>query len=121
MLFQDPHNPDAFDQASHELLGGDPSLPRQPGGTPFQIDTVARKAEFHAAGLVDVDSEIVRATYSLDAAQIEALYATTAIVLRRTAEDQERVLDKLGQLVEDAGGRLERTFVTAIYWGVKPR
>lgn len=121
MLFQDHDQPDDFDRALHEILGGDPALPATSQATPFQLQARARKAEIAAAGLVDVEAELVRASYVLSAGQMRSLYATTAIVLRREKMEQEQLLDRVQQLVlRDYGGQVERHFVTASYRGRKP-
>jgi SAM-dependent methyltransferase len=120
MLFQDPTAPDDFDLATHEVLGGSPSRPEHPEATPFQIDVEAREAEMSAAGLVDVGSELIRATYTFGPAELRALYATTATVLRRPAAEQQLVLDRLEELVRDRHqSRVERRFLTALYRGRK--
>ena len=58
---------------------------------------------------------------ALDAGQVRALYASVALVLRRSPAEQALVLDRLEALARDRfGGRVERLFVTALYTGRRP-
>ena len=122
MLFDDPSSPDAFDRASQAILGGSPSIPEGAGPVPFQVDAAARTAEMAAAGFGDVTADLIRSTQVLSASQVRDLYATLAIVLRRGEPEQARILDRLEQLVRQRfAGSVERSFVTAVYRGRKPR
>jgi SAM-dependent methyltransferase len=120
MLFEDPASPDEFSQAAELVLEGSPTT-AEPGRLPFQIDMPARRADLEAAGFAGVRAELIRSAAWLDAAQVRALYATLAIVLRRPAAEQAAVLDELEHLVADQfGGRVERRFPTAVYLGRNP-
>jgi SAM-dependent methyltransferase len=120
MLFEDPSTVDAFDLAIQTVLGP-PLAIVDPGRPPFQIDAEARCADLRAAGFVEVRSEMLRMQYTFDASAIRALYATMAIVLRRSAHEQAQVLDALQTLVErDFGGVITRPFVTALYTARNP-
>ena len=120
MLFEDPASPDEFSRAAEQALGDSPTA-AAPGRLPFQIDVASRRADLEAAGFAGVRAELIRSAAWLDAAQVRALYATLAIVLRRPAAEQAAVLDRLEHLVADRfGGQVERRFLTAIYLGRNP-
>jgi hypothetical protein len=119
-LFEDPTHLDDFDQAIQTVLGPSQSIV-DPGPAALQIEADARCAALRDAGFVEVRSEILRSIYTFDGAAIRALYATLAIVLRRSVPDQVRVLDALQELVErDFGNLITRTFVTALYIAQAP-
>lgn len=119
-LYQDPTARDAFSVAAEELLG-----PRvlgafeEPDRPPFQLDAEHRLRDLARwGGFVDLESEVITEPRVLDAAQVRALYASVALVLRRSPAEQAAVLDALEALVRDRfGGRVERLFVTALYTG----
>ncbi len=122
-LFQDPTALDAFSHAAAEVLGParvfefeDPDRP------PFQLDTEQRLHDLTRwGGLVDAEAEIIETPTELDAAQVRALYASVATVLRLAPDERTKVLDRLEALVrEQFGGRIERLFVTALYTARKP-
>lgn len=121
MLFQDPDDPDDFDHAVHALMGGDLAPGAPVVGPPFQLDTAAREAELGEAGLTQISSEVIRSRVVMTAGQVRALYATIAVVLRRSPAEQAALLDRIeSEVLERHGGRVERTFVTAVYRGRKP-
>jgi hypothetical protein len=102
------------------VLGGSPTT-AEPGRLPFQIDMAARLADLEVAGFTEVRAERISSAVRLTAAQVRALYATLAIVLRRPADEQAMVLDRLERLVAEwFGGQVERRFLTAIYLGRNP-
>lgn len=120
ILFEDPSDPDEVDREVERLLGASPSG-AAPGRRPFQLDELARLGELRRAGFVDATSEVLRSQHRMDAAQTVALYSTMAIVLRRSDDEQTRLLDALGELVADRfGGSVTRTFVTALYTARNP-
>ncbi|HEV2372221.1 MAG TPA: class I SAM-dependent methyltransferase [Streptosporangiaceae bacterium] len=120
MLFEDPASPDEFTRAAEQVLGGSPNY-TEPGRLPFQVDLPARQADLADAGFTEVQAELVHSAARLGAAQVRALYATLAIVLRRPAAEQAAALDGLEHLVaEEFGGHVERQFVTAVYLGRNP-
>ena len=119
-LFQDPTALDEFSVAAEEVLG--PRAPgafEEPGRPPFQLDAEHRLRDLARwGGFVDLESEVITESRTLDAGQVRALYASVAHVLRRSPEEQAAVLDRLEALArEDFGGRIERLFVTALYTG----
>lgn len=121
MLFEDPTRPDEFTKEAAILLGGSASSILEPDRAPFQLDEIARRADLQRAGFVDIDSELIHSEVDMDAARVRALYATMAIILRRPAREQTRVLDALEELVrEEYRGRVKRSFVTALYTARNP-
>jgi SAM-dependent methyltransferase len=121
MLFEDPTAPNEFDSISRQILGGSPSLPADGETIPFQMDAESRMADLANAGLVDTQAQFERRTYRLSAEQARNLYATMAIVLRKPPVDQAKALGAIEQLIlDDYGGRVDRTFLTALYQGRKP-
>ncbi len=121
MLFEDPIHSDEFAEAVETVLGGSPGCILEPGRRPFQIDEVARRSELSEARFVDVKSELVPTEREMDAAQLRALYATMAVVLRRPPPEQTRVLDAIEALVRhDFDGRVQRRFLTALYTARNP-
>jgi SAM-dependent methyltransferase len=120
MLFEDPTRLDAFDRAIETVLGPSQSIV-DPGPTALQIETNSRCATLREAGFVEVRSDILRSVHSFDGTAVRALYSTMAIVLRRPAPDQTRVLDALQALVErDFDNLITRTFVTTLYTAQAP-
>ena len=121
MVFEDPSRPDEFTRAVDAILGSTSGRVVEPARRPFQLDEHACRSELRQAAFVDVDSEIIEADVEMDVAQLRALYATMAVVLRRPALEQARVLDALETLVQDDfGGRVTRPFPTALYTARKP-
>ena len=93
----------------------------EPDRPPFQLEQIARRSDLHRAGFVDVDSELIHSEADMDASELRALYATMAVILRRPKKEQTRVLDALELLVtEEYGGRLRRSFLTALYTARNP-
>ena len=120
MLFEDPTTLDDFDRAIQTVLGPSQSIV-DPGPNSLQIEADARCATLREAGFVEVRSEILRSVHTFDSTAIRALYATMAIVLRRPAPEQARVLDALQALVErEFNDLITRTFVTALYTAQAP-
>jgi SAM-dependent methyltransferase len=123
-LYQDPVGPlDEFGRAMNEILG--PRVPasfEEANRPPFQLDVEHRRRDLERWGrFTDVEAEIIRAHRVLTAAQVRALFASVAVVLRRSPTEQARILDAIEGLVRDRfGGRVVRTFVTALYTGRRP-
>jgi SAM-dependent methyltransferase len=122
-LFQDPTARDEFSLAAEGVLG-----PRtlgafeEPGRPPFQLDAEHRLRDLAQwGGFADLESEVLAEPRTLDAGEVRALYASVALVLRRSPAEQALVLDGLEALVRGRfGGRVERLFVTALYTGRRP-
>ena len=91
----------------------------EPGRPPFQLDESHRRRDLTRwAGLNDVKSEIITWTCVLTPVQARALYATMATVIRRSPEEQLRILDEVERITTELpGGIVRRRFVTAIYTG----
>ncbi|HTU37642.1 MAG TPA: class I SAM-dependent methyltransferase [Acidimicrobiales bacterium] len=122
-LYQDPTALDEFSRAAEPILGSSNRFAfEEQGRPPFQLDAERRLQSLRTwGGFVDVESQVIRTKMELDAAQVRALYASVATVLRLAPEKQTSVLDGLEALVRDTfGGRVERTFVTALYTGRRP-
>jgi SAM-dependent methyltransferase len=122
-LFQDPTALDAFSRAAEGVLGParvfdfeDPDRP------PFQLDAEQRLRDMRRwGGFVETEAEIITTPTVLDAAEVRALYASVATVLRLDPAERTKVLDGLESLVHDTfGGTIERTFVTALYTAHRP-
>ena len=95
MLFEDPTRPDDFTKEVELVLEGSPNSIVEPEALPFQLDEVARRTGLAHTGFVDVASELIQSELEMDAAQVRALYATMAVILRRPPEEQARALDAL--------------------------
>lgn len=122
-LFQDPTALDPFSRAAEEFLGPARVFAfEDPGRPPFQLDTEQRLRDFARWGaFVDAEAEIIETPTELDAAQVRALYASVATVLRQDPAARTNVLDGLEALVRDRfGGKVERHFVTALYTARRP-
>ena len=121
-LFQDP----TAGRVQPRRRGG-PGAPgpgafEEPGRPPFQLDAEHRLRDLAQwGGFADLESEVLTEPRTLDAGEVRALYASVALVLRRSPAEQALVLDGLEALVRDRfGGRVERLFVTALYTGRRP-
>lgn len=122
-LYQDPTALDEFSVAAEEILS-----PRrlfafeEADRPPFQLDVEHRLRDLGQwGGFEDVQSEIIKTPAVLDAGQVRALYASVATVLRLEPDQQRTVLNALEALARESfGGRIERTFVTALYTGRRP-
>jgi SAM-dependent methyltransferase len=120
MLFEDPWRPDAFDEALPTIFGS-PASVRSARGLPFQVEEELICGQLRAAGVADVESQMIRSHHVLDTSQLRDLYATTAVILRRPPQEQARVLEAMVRMIEDEfQGRVARTFVTALYTGRNP-
>jgi SAM-dependent methyltransferase len=119
-LFRDPNQPDEFSRAVEQVLGpptrGAFDEANRP---PFQLDESHRRRDLtRSAGLRDVTSELIAWGHELSPLQSRALYGSMATVLRRTADEQTRILDDVERLAAQApGGSVRRRFVTALYTG----
>jgi SAM-dependent methyltransferase len=120
-IFDDPGRPDSFRDATHELLGGG-GPDEQRRRSRFQLDEAARCRDLERrAGLVDVDSELIRWTARLDPERVRALYASLIEVRRRPQQEQQRLLDALEAIARDQfSAVVDRAFVTALYTGRRP-
>lgn len=121
-VFADPFSEDPFLNATQPIFE---RLERTPGfgdGTqlPFGLDTARRTAELQAAGLVNVSSEVVHRTVTMRTGEIVALYATFSQIARRTQAERDAIERELRQICADFGGRVQRTFLTPVYWAQKP-
>ncbi len=119
-VFRDPNQSDGFSQAVEDVLGpATRGVFDEPGRPPFQLDESHRRRDLTRwAGLNDVKSEIITWTCVLTPVQARALYATMATVIRRSPEEQLRILDEVERIATELpGGIVRRRFVTAIYTG----
>jgi SAM-dependent methyltransferase len=114
-IFGDAYRPDPFHQATYGLLGSDPGQVVRMSS--FQLDRRERESDLRQlAGLVNVDSELIQWTATMDPNGVRALYASLINVIRLPAEDRDRVLDSLESVAaETFGGVVERPFVTVLY------
>lgn len=123
-LFRDPTSPDPFTQEVERMLGpASRGAFDEDGRPPFQLDREHRVRDLSVwGGLVGLTAEVVAMPLVLSAQQARALYGSMATVLRRSADEQDHLLDAIERLVEGRfGGAVERQFVTAMYAGHRPR
>ena len=117
-VFMDAERPDPFFEATDSImasLGRGPSAGKA-GGPPFALDLEQRRAELEAAGLRNVEAEVIRWTARLDAAGTRSLYSTFSSISRLPLEQREGILDEVEAIAEDSfGGQVERPFQTVIY------
>jgi hypothetical protein len=72
-------------------------------------------------GLVDLTAEVVRLPVVLSTERARALYGSMATVLRRPADERDRLLDAIERLAEGRfGGAVQCQFATAMYTGRRP-
>jgi SAM-dependent methyltransferase len=122
-LFRDPGSADAFTQEVERILGpATRGAFDEEGRPPFQLDEQHRVRDLSAwGGLVDLTAEVVPMPFVLSPERARALYGSMATVLRRPADEQDRLLDSIERLAEGRfGGMVERQFVTAMYTGRRP-
>lgn len=81
-VFQDAGRPDPFYEATDQILAplGRSPAAGVPGGPPFALDLNRRRAELKAAGMVNVEAEIIPWTARLDTKEIRSLYATFSLI-----------------------------------------
>jgi hypothetical protein len=81
------------------------------------VDVDRRIATLRSVGAFDtIASDILRWTAILDTAQVMRLYATFPSISRLRPAEQQRLLDELGRIADNAfGGRVERHMVTPLY------
>jgi SAM-dependent methyltransferase len=118
-VFGDPSQRDEFHEATNSLLA---PLDRSPsassdGRPPFALDVDRRIAQLRAVGaFANITSDLIRWTASLDTVQVTRLYATFPSISRLHPAEQQRLLEELGRIADDAfGGRVERPMVTPLY------
>jgi SAM-dependent methyltransferase len=118
-VFGDPERPDAFHEATQEILA---PLGRSPangprGGTPFALETDTRIAELKEVGeFVDISNEVIRLTVTLGTAEMRALFATFSEFTRLPPARRNQVLDALADVADrQFGGEVEKPIVIAIY------
>jgi SAM-dependent methyltransferase len=119
-LFRDPSQLDEFSQAVEQVLGpATRGAFDEPGRPPFQLDEAHRRRDLTRwAGLDDVTSEIITWTHELTPAQVRALYASMATVIRRPPDEQVRILNEVERIAtQTSDGLIRRRFVTALYTG----
>lgn len=120
-VWRDPAAPDDFDRAVDALLTDPSDPPAERFGT-LELDVDARTADLRLAGLDDVRAHVIRSAITLESRQMRDLWATTAVVLRRDAQDRPALLDAIGGLVDRSfGGTVTKTFVTAMYTAASQR
>lgn len=121
-VFGDPlASSDPFQSASGHLMRGLERSPDSWGGgrkLPFSLDSEARIADIDATGAFGpVSHEAIRWTGQYSTAEIVALYRTFSPVSRLPAAQLEEFSVALGRIADEQfGGRVERPFVTPIYW-----
>jgi SAM-dependent methyltransferase len=117
-VFGDPIGVDAFHEATKHVMEplGRPAA-NPDGRLPFPLDAEARLADLRAAGVfAEIDHEIMPWPARFDPRQIRALYSTFPNVSGLPEPRRSAVLDAVAAVAErDFGGRVERTFYTAIY------
>jgi SAM-dependent methyltransferase len=117
-VFMDPECPDPFYEATDSILA---PLSRRPsagaaGGPPLALDLDRRRAELKAAGMVNVETEVIRWAARLDAKEIRSLYSTFSSIAQLPAPKREAVLDAVEAVAKDSfEGHVERPFQTVIY------
>jgi SAM-dependent methyltransferase len=119
-LFGDQETGEEFNQAVTAILGPTPGH-RGPGQTPgqrppMQIDEDQHRAYLSGGGFTQVSSELIRERVTMTAAQVRALFATMAVVLRRDPDERPALLDAVAAVVRDRfGGSVTRELVTGLY------
>jgi SAM-dependent methyltransferase len=113
--FGDISRPDAFHDATKELLAAPASPSAGERGIPFAVDFEARLAALKRSGAFDlVESKASRWSLALDAEQTMALYATYSNVNARS--DRKAVLAELGRIArENFDNRVIRNMTTSLY------
>jgi SAM-dependent methyltransferase len=121
-LFQDPTALDEFSLLAQEVLHAQQFAFEEPDRPPFQLDAERRLEELGRwGGFEDLRADVFKTPVVLEADQVRAMYASVASVLRLAPAEQRRVLDRLESIARDRfGGRIARTFVTALYTGRRP-
>lgn len=118
-VFGDPERPDAFHDATRELLSGLSRTPSEPQSWrhPFALDRDARFADLKAGGAFDeIACEVIRWTLVLDAAEVRALYATYSQFSVVEEGERDRLLDALRDIAATQfAGRVERNMCTPVY------
>ena len=123
-VYGDPDTPGPLQQAAQPLFAAIATTPSSRGGprAPFGLDAPARLAALGRAGFVDTGSWRARWTVRQSAAQARALAATYSGVAMAPPDVRAAFLDALEALVHTRfGGHVEQAYVTALYWGRKPR
>jgi SAM-dependent methyltransferase len=122
MAHHDPDAPDDLYRALEPLLDPLPA-PRAAAGdkgkaTPgFPFDRDARVGDLERTGVFDrISVDQVRTRLTLDPARARALFGTFSPLLALEPDERERVLDAIERvIVEQFGGRFERTNLTILY------
>ena len=121
--YGDPDSPDAFYQALRPLYA---ELPRRVYGErplpPLDEMMRMRSNDLRNAGLTDVGSEVIRWPLTLSTERMQALYASFSELAIVDEDARKKFLAGLGRIVDEQfGGRVERTWVTSIHFGQRPR
>ena len=118
-VFGDAERPDAFHDATSELLSGVRRSPSNPVSWkhPFALETLDRVEDIESVGaFVDIAFEVVQWTLVLDPTQVRALYATYSQFSVLGEAERNRLLDGVFDIATtEFGGRVERNMSTAIY------
>ncbi|MGN6276527.1 MAG: class I SAM-dependent methyltransferase [Solirubrobacterales bacterium] len=117
-VFQDAGCPDPFYEATDPILAPLDRSPAAgvPGGPPFALDLDRRRAELKAAGMANIEAEVIPWAVHLDAKEVRSLYATFSLIARLPPKEREDVLDAVEAVAEDSfGGQVERPFQTVVY------
>jgi hypothetical protein len=81
------------------------------------LDVDTRIAKLRSVSEFDtIASDTIRWTATLDTVQVTRLYATFPSISLLPPAEQQRLLEELGRIADDAfGGRVERHMVTPLY------
>ena len=105
-----------FDNAVDDILVASPPPP----GRPY-AEAEVWLAGLRDCGFTDIAAHRFVTDLDLDPARARALFATLAVVLRRPADEQPALLDRVEAHVEQQpGGRITRRFTTLAYAGRTP-
>ena len=115
--FDDPGQPDPFQDATESLLRDlAPSPAAGAGGLPVALDVAARTSELVRHGFRDMEHHAERWILRLDAPQTRRLYATYSNIARLPESRRQTVLDEIERIAGVGfDGRVERQMITSVY------
>lgn len=118
-VFGDPDRPDAFHEATFDLLNDGPRSISHTGsgGIPFALNINDRRSAFgRRPEFVELAAQKQAWELVLDPDQVVALYSTYSDMTARPREEQRQVLAELHRIaMEQFGGRVVRNMVTILY------
>jgi SAM-dependent methyltransferase len=107
---------DPFADAVMPLLDGIALPPSEGGITHNSLDEARHRGLLEDNGFENVEFVLFRRERTLDSAAVRALYATYSFVRKLESADRERLLDRIGELVECTfGGRAPNVVLTPLY------